>query len=273
MIVALGLGLLDIKRLRVASMLPALAWSSSSTGWAASSTDPPRTAVALGGRLRPGRIAHVLAFSRDHRNESKLARAVRLDHGRGDHRRDGELGAMLEFAAQLSTRWTLAPRRVDAAPTGGRHWDGLATGSPEKRPWRWRPAAEAGYFRCRARSTRADSQRVHRSAYLASLNSSRPRYGFRPQGVLTGAVSFWYVSRMAAMVRGNASALPFKVCTLGARGHRRRGRGLQAPRLERLHVADARDLQPALLPRAPHFRVVLLGLGEAHVAGAHEQTR
>src|SRR5690606_4894532 len=45
----------------------------------------------------------------------------------------------------------------------------------------------------------------------------------------------------------------------------------QAVRLERLEVADARDLEPAALARAPDLQVVLLRLREAQVAGAHEQ--
>src|SRR5690606_37073071 len=41
----------------------------------------------------------------------------------------------------------------------------------------------------------------------------------------------------------------------------------QAVRLERLEVADARDLEPAALARAPDLQVVLLRLREAQVAG------
>src|SRR5690606_6015053 len=49
------------------------------------------------------------------------------------------------------------------------------------------------------------------------------------------------------------------------------GPGAQPVRLERLEVADARDLEPAALPGAPHLEVVLLRLREAQVTGAHEQ--
>jgi hypothetical protein len=46
---------------------------------------------------------------------------------------------------------------------------------------------------------------------------------------------------------------------------------LSAPRLEALEVRDAGHFQPALLPGAPDLQVVLLGLCEAHVAGAHQE--
>ena len=102
------------------------------------------------------------------------------------------------------------------------------------------------------------------------MTSSPPMYGRSASGTTTLPSGCWYCSRMAIITRGSARPDPLSVCTYSGRPLAVwREADVGAARLKLLAVRAARDLQPLLAARRPHLDVVLLGGGEAQVAGAH----
>ena len=102
--------------------------------------------------------------------------------------------------------------------------------------------------------------------------SRPPRYGRSGSGTTTEPSGCWWVSISAAIVRGNARADPFSVCTSSGLAV---GSGRYRIAIRRdlvvAEVADAADLEPALHAGCPDLEIVLAGLDEAHLSRAHQQ--